>query len=92
MYSRAYGAWLRAGMDAWSLGAEASTVIGLRMARLAVGGEAASREAQLMIAEKVRAGIELQTALFGATPLAAKQKALRHYRGKVSANRRRLIR
>ena len=92
MYSKAYGAWLRAGMDAWSLGLEASAVVALRTAKLAAGGEAASREAELMVAEKVRAAAELQLALIGATPLGGPKKALRHYRGKVAANRRRLSR
>lgn len=90
MYGRAYDAWLRAGMDAWSLGLEASTVVALRTARLAAGGAEAAREAELMVAEKIRAAAELQLALVGATPLGGTQKALRHYRGKVAANRRRL--
>lgn len=34
MYGKLYGGWLKAGMDAWSLGAEASAVIALRMAKL----------------------------------------------------------
>ena len=96
MYGKAYGAWFKAGMDAWSLGMEASTVVGLRMAKLAAGGEAASKEAELMVAEKIRAGLELQSKLllspFGTTPLAGTQKVLRHYEGKVAANRRRLSR
>lgn len=92
MFSKAHGAWLRAGMDAWSLGLEASTVVGLRVAKLAAGGGAACEEAQLMFVEKVRAGVELQAALIGKTPLTGTQKALRHYRGKVAANRKRLTR
>ena len=96
MNSKASGAWFRAGVDAWSLGFEASTVIGLRMAKLAAGGAAASDEAELMVAEKLRAGLELQTQLamapFGLTPLRGTQQALKHYRGKVAANRKRLSR
>lgn len=92
MHGKAYGAWLRAGMDGWMLGMEASSVIALRMAKLAAGGEAAAREAQLMIAEKVQAGIELQSALLGTTPLGGTRKAIKHYRRKVGANRRRLTR
>lgn len=96
MVGSAYGAWFRAGVDAWSLGMEASTVIGLRMAKLAAGGPDAAREAELMLSEKIRAGFELQaelaTAPFGFTPLGGTQKAVRHYRRKVAANRRRLTR
>ena len=96
MSSKLYGPWFRAGMDAWSLGLEASSVIGMRMAKLAAGGDAARREGELMVSEKVRAGLELQAELalspFSATPLGTTQKALKHYRRKVAANRRRLSR
>ena len=88
--------WVRAGLDAWSLAAEASTVIALRMVRLAAGGTASVREANLMITEKVEAGLELQASLvgkgFSLTLLAGAQTTLRHYRRKVAANRRRLAR
>ena len=92
MYGRAYGAWLRAGMAAWSRGGEASAGVALRTAKLAAGGPTAAREAKLMVAEKVRAAAELQLTLLGATPLGGTERALRHYRGKVAANRRRLAR
>ena len=96
MRSRSYKGWLSAGLDAWALGVEASAVIGLRTSRLASGGEPARREAALMGAEKIGAGLELQTALpsagAGLTPLSGTRKALRHYRRKVAANRRRLSR
>jgi hypothetical protein len=36
--------WLRVTMDAWALGFEASSVIGLRMMKLAAGGPAAEVE------------------------------------------------
>lgn len=89
-----YTAWTRASIDAWTLGYEASTVVGLRMARLALGGPAADREAHLMMTEKIGAAVELQTALFtgalGATALSGTQATLKHYRRKVRANRRRL--
>lgn len=35
--STAYGAWIKASMDMWMLGAEAGTVMALRMARIATG-------------------------------------------------------
>ncbi|WP_213980674.1 hypothetical protein [Sphingomonas sp. dw_22] len=89
-----YAGWAGAGLDAWALGMEASTVIGLRLAKMAMGGPAARSEAWLMLSEKMQAATELQTALvtgqLGATPLAGTRKVLRHYRRKVKANRRRL--
>lgn len=92
--STAYGAWIRTGMDMWMLGAEAGTVMALRMARIATGGAAGAAEAELMMTEKVRAAIELQTRLMtgalGVTPLGATQGTLKHYRRKVAANNRRL--
>ena len=66
MRTRSYNAWSEVGLDAWMLGAEASTVIGLRFARIAMGGEAGTREATLMVSEKVAAGLELQADLIGA--------------------------
>lgn len=94
MDTRAYAGWMKAGWDMWMLGAEASTVITLRMARMAAGGAAGAAEADLMVSEKVRAAIELQTRFMagtlGFTPLGATQGTLRHYRRKVAANRKRL--
>ncbi|RYD81734.1 MAG: hypothetical protein EOP61_42675 [Sphingomonadales bacterium] len=82
-----------AGWDAWALGMESSAVMGLRIARIAMGGPAAGEEAQRMVAEKMQSALELQSALvtgrLGATPLAATRKTLRHYRRKVKANRQR---
>lgn len=96
MYPRTNSDWLTTGLDAWALGLEASMVVGMRMTRLSLGGDAGRREAMLMVSEKVGAGLELQAALLseGAdlTPLTATRKALRHYRGKVAANRKRLSR
>jgi hypothetical protein len=94
MQGKLFDAWFRAGMDACSLGMDASMVIGLRMAKLAAGGASAQSEAQLMIAEKLRAAIELQGELMKAplTPLGGTQKTLKHYRRKVAANKRRLSR
>ena len=84
------------GLDAWSLGAEASAVIALRMVRLAAGGIESAREMDLMITEKFQAGLELQARLaapgLGLTPLAGTQTTLRHYRRKVAANKKRLTR
>lgn len=78
------------------LGAEAGTVITLRMARIAAGGAAGAAEADLMVSEKVRAAIELQTRFMtgamGVTLLGATQGTLKHYRRKVAANNKRLSR
>jgi hypothetical protein len=46
-----YNAWMRTGFDFWMLGAEAGTVITMRLAKLAVGGADASVEAELMMSE-----------------------------------------
>ena len=89
-----FTAWASAGLDAWTLGMDASTVIGLRLARIAVGDAEAGREAKLMVAEKVEAAWEMQAALvtgrLGSTPLSGTQGLLRHYGRKVRANKRRL--
>ena len=86
--------WLRLGLDAWSLGAESSAVIGLRMMKMAAGGAAAEAEARRMVSEKVEAGLALQamalTGGLGVTPHGAAAKTVAHYRRKVRANRRRL--
>ena len=91
-----YNAWMRTGFDFWMLGAEAGTVITMRLAKLAVGGAVASVEAELMMSEKVRAMIELQTKMMtgalGTTPLSNTRGALKHYRQKVAANDKRLRR
>jgi len=96
MDGKAYGAWMKAGMDMWMLSAEAGTVMALRTARIANGGSAGAAEAELMMTEKVRAAIELQTRLMtgalGVTPLGATQGTLKHYQRKVAANNKRLSR
>ena len=77
------------GFDAW-------TVMGLRMAKFAVGGPPAALEAQRMISEKTAAAIEAQFTMAlafakGATHHAAGRKAYAGYRRRVRSNRRRLI-
>ncbi len=71
-------------------------MITMRLAKLAVGGADASVEAELMMSEKVRAMIELQTKMMtgalGTTPLSNTRGALKHYRQKVAANDKRLRR
>lgn len=76
------------------LAVEAATVVALRGARLARGGPAAKSEARRMVSEKLEAALALQalalTGGLGATVPVAAGKAVRHYRRKVRANRRRL--
>jgi N-acyl-D-aspartate/D-glutamate deacylase len=91
-----FGPWFGVGLDAWSLGVEAAAVVGLRTLKLAGGGESAAAEAQLMVDEKIAAGLALQSkAMSGAlgySPASVARNALTHYRRKVRANRRRLQR
>ncbi len=86
--------WIGIGFDAWRLGLEASTVVGLRTLRIAQGGEAGRLETERMVSEKVEAGIALQALAMsgglGPSPASASARTLAHYRRKVSANRRRL--
>jgi hypothetical protein len=86
--------WIGLGFNAWALGLEASTVIGLRTLKIAAGGKAGTAEADLMVREKIKAAVELQTLALtgglGFTPPRAASKTLAHYRRKVRANRRRL--
>lgn len=86
--------WMTAGLSLWQLGAEANAVIMLRMARFAMGGPSAQKEAQLMISEKIEAAAELQmrlmTGALGTTPLSGTRKTISHYQRKVGANKKRL--
>jgi hypothetical protein len=86
--------WLSVGFNAWSLGVEASAVIGLRAMTLAAGGTAAEAEAYRMVAEKIAAGLDLQakamSGALGYSPAGAAAKAVGHYRRKVRSNLRRL--
>ena len=86
--------WFGIGIDAWRLGLEASTVIGLRTLKIAQGGPGGRAEAERMVSEKIDAGLSLQgkalSGRLGQTPASASARTLAHYRRKVSANRRRL--
>jgi hypothetical protein len=87
--------WVGICMDAWRLGLEASQVIGLRTLKIAAGGPEGEAEAERMVAEKIDAGLALRTmAMTGAlgfNPASASARTLAHYRRKVQANRRRLV-
>jgi len=92
---RPYTDWWLTSIDMWCLGFESSAVIALRSAKLAQGGTAAMTEANRMVIEKIEAAVEAQTKLmtgaFGG-PGTAPTRLIRHYRSRVSANRRRLRR
>src|SRR5215510_12936223 len=83
--------------DLARLGFEAWMVIGLRTAKLALGGPAATLEAQRMVAEKAAAILEGQLAIgsalvAGSSQAAIGRKAIAPYRRRVKENRRRLTR
>lgn len=86
--------WLDLAFRSFQLGAEAQTVMALRMMKLAAGGAAATTESQLMITEKIEAATTAQTHLaigmMTGTGAQGARRAVAHYRRKVRANRRRL--
>lgn len=92
-----YNPWLGLAFKAIELGIEAQSVIALRMMRLAAGGARGRAEASRMVAEKVGALAEAQTAaaaaiLTGRRDKIVAGKVLNTYRKRVRANRRRLSR
>jgi hypothetical protein len=83
--------------DLFRLACESSMVIGLRMMTFAAGGAKALSEAHLMTAEKMQAAafVMLNSAFAAAGGKSAEaigRNAITHYRRKVGANRRRLLR
>lgn len=86
--------WMSLAFDGWRLGAEASAVIAMRLAKIAAGDAAAMVEAQRMIAEKVEAAVALQgkalAGRLGTTPTRRAKATIGHYRRAVAKNRRRL--
>lgn len=83
--------------DLFRLACESSVVIGLRMMTFAAGGAKALSETQLMTTEKVHAAaVVAMNAAFGLasgrSADAVGRHAIAHYRRKVVANRRRLLR
>ncbi len=94
MRKRTVNPWVGIGFDALTMGMDAMSVIGLRTMKIAMGGAAGDAESQLMVDEKIKAALHVQTALWtgglGTDPAVATRRALRHYSGKVKANRKRL--
>ena len=88
--------WLSLSMNAWRLGLESQAVISLRLLKAAGGGAGAAREAEIILAEKVAATLALPGQVMGAgldlIGPAAPSKAIAHFRRKVRANQRRLLR
>jgi len=92
--SRRQPSWLGLSWAAWQAGLEAQQVIGLRLAKLASGGAAATAEINRMVAEKMAAALEAQQAAAAAmlTGKAAQipSRTIALYRRKMRANRNRL--
>jgi hypothetical protein len=82
-----FGSWWKLGLDATYLAMESQQVIGMRLAKLALGGSAAQAEAERMVSEKIMAANEaaLLLATGGSTA-----RVVAGYRRKVRANARRL--
>lgn len=80
----------------WRLWMESTQVIALRSMRMMQGGAVAQREAVRMVSEKwetaALVGMKAMSGDGGHTAMVATQKAVRQYRSRVSANRRRLVR
>jgi hypothetical protein len=82
-----FGKWMKLALDSSLLVLESQQVIGLRLLKLTLGGNAAKREANRMVAEKATAFGEAATKVVtGGTT----RSVVKGYRKKVRANRRRL--
>jgi hypothetical protein len=87
--------WFALSFQTARLGWEAQSVIALRLMRLAAGGVSGHSEARRMVAEKVFALAEAQTAtamvaMKGGNGQDVARKLLRVYKKRVRGNRRRL--
>ncbi|MEE4453788.1 hypothetical protein [Novosphingobium resinovorum] len=84
--------WMSLAHDSYWLWAESLMVMGMRTTDM-MTGRGSDRENALMVSEKVKAAAEvgMMLATSGASPKSA-GKAVRHYRRKVTANRKRLAR
>jgi hypothetical protein len=86
--------WISLSRDTLMLGLEAQSVIGLRILKACMGGDAAQQEAALMITEKAQALVDAQrvlaeSALAGEAHLGP-GRTVALYRKRVQANQRRL--
>jgi hypothetical protein len=89
----AWTGWFDLAVRSWQMAADAQIVVGLRLARLAVGDAGAAAEAQRMVAEKAKAAVEVQGLLWSAAATGSRQgpkRAVAHLHRRVRANRKRL--
>jgi len=86
--------WLSLVKSGTRLAADAQQVIALRLARPATGGPKATREASLLVSEKVKTLADSQRLIVSAVARGkadkAGQQVLGLYRRRVSANKKRL--
>jgi hypothetical protein len=86
--------WYDLSRDTLMLGLESQHVIGLRLLKAVMGGEAAQLEVALMVAEKAQAVIDAQFLLaesaFAGEPHLGPGRAIALFRRRVQANQRRL--
>ena len=85
--------WLSLAHDSYWLWAESLMVMGMRTTDILLCAPGHEREAVRMVTEKLQASAELamdQASAGVLTPEKAAHKAVKHYRKRVSANRRRL--
>jgi hypothetical protein len=92
-----FSPWFEFSLKAVRMGVEAQSVIALRMLRMAAGGTRAEAEASRMVTEKVAAAAEAQVvatvaAIGGKPQHVGANKALKVFKKRVAANRRRLSR
>jgi hypothetical protein len=92
-----FNPWFALSLKAMQMGMEAQSVIALRMLRLASGGARMEAEATRMVTEKVAAAAEAQAVAAVATISGHPQhvvatKALKVFKKRVRANKRRLTR
>ncbi|TCM19822.1 hypothetical protein EDF56_103466 [Novosphingobium sp. PhB165] len=84
--------WMKLAQESYWLWADSMMVIGMRTSDM-MTGQGSSHENMRMVTEKVEANAELAAKLFWGGPIApekAARKAVRHYRKRVRANRKRL--
>jgi hypothetical protein len=94
MSRNANGDWIKLAHDSYWLWAESMMVMGMRTTDM-MTGRGSNRENVLMVTEKLQANAELAIKLATGgltTPEKTAHKAVRHYRKRVTANRRRLSR
>jgi hypothetical protein len=92
-----FNPWFEFGLKAVQMGVEAQSVIALRMLRMAAGGARAKAEASRMVTEKVAATAAAQivatvAAISGKPQHVVANRALKVFKKRVRANRRRLSR